>query len=137
MGCGCGLMTPYEECAFLLKDFNKLVIKRKELMVQKRIKEKKKTDNKAFNYRIKIYKHLEDINKKPLTNIEAQKLKQLNDLFLVLLTEESNMKKNDNSIDIEENEDDILIVNGNLIKERKKNSNKIKKNRTYINLVSN
>ena len=94
-------------------------------------------DNKAFNYRVKIYKNLENINKMPLTRIEAQKLKQLNDLFLVLLTEESNMKKEDNSNNIEEDEDDILIVNGNLIKERKKTSNEIKKNRNYINLVSN
>ena len=139
MGCGCGL-TPYEECAYLLKDFNKLVIQRKELMSKKMIKEKKKTDKKALNFRTKIYKNLEAINNKYLTRIETQKLKQLNDLFLVLLTEESNMKKNDNSNNIgesQQNDDDILVVNYNKINGRNKNNNGIKKNRTYVNLVSN
>ena len=136
MGCGCGL-SPYEECAYLLKDFNKLVIQRKNLMSKRMVKEKKKTDTKALNYRVKIYKNLESINKKHLTRIETQKLKQLNDLFLVLLTEESNMKKNDNSNIGEENGDDILIVNTNKIKGKRNNYNGIKKNRTYINLVSN
>ena len=139
MGCGCGL-TPYEECAFLLKDFNKLVIQRKDLMTKRMIKEKKKTDGKALNYRVKIYKNLEAINNKHLSRIETQKLKHLNDLFLVLLTEESNMKKNENSNnidDIQENKDDILIVDSNKINGRNKNNKGIKKNRTYINLVSN
>ena len=137
MGCGCGL-SPYEECAYLLKDFNKLVIQRKNLMSKRMIKEKKKSDSKALNYRVKIYKNLESINNKHLTRIETQKLKQLNDLFLVLLTEESNMKKNDNSNNIEEeNNDDILIVNSNKINSRNYNNKDVRKNRTYINLVSN
>ena len=137
MGCGCGL-SPYEECAYLLKDFNKLVIQRKNLMSKRMIKEKKKSDSKALNYRVIIYKNLESINNKHLTRIETQKLKQLNDLFLVLLTEESNMKKNDNSNNIEEeNNDDILIVNSNKINSRNYNNKDVRKNRTYINLVSN
>ncbi len=138
MGCGCGLISPYEECAFLLKDFNKLVLQRKELNDKKMIDEKKKTDKKAFNFRENIKKNLEEINKKPLNRLETQKLKQLNDLFLVLLTEESNMKKNDNnSNNEEENNDDILIVNSNKINSRNYHHTDVTKNRTYINLVSN
>ena len=140
MGCGCGLLTPYEECAFLLKDFNKLVIERKNLMVRKMIDEKKKTDKKALAYRVKLYKTLETINNRQLTPIETKKLKQLNDLFLVLLTEESNMKKNEISNNIEENannNDEILIMNSNKIKGRYKKENEIKKNRTFISLIPN
>ena len=125
MGCGCGLMNPYEECAFLLKDFNKLVLKRKDFMNKKMIKEKRKTDKKASNYRIKIYKNLENINKNNLTKIESQKLKHLNDLFLVLLSEESNMNKRCDSINDNEgnklNNNDVLIIHQNIIKGRKLN----------------
>ena len=138
MGCGCGLMNPYEECAFLLKDFNKLVLKRKDFMNKKMIKEKRKTDKKASNYRIKIYKNLENINKNNLTKIESQKLKQLNDLFLVLLTEESNMNKNDNIEEIEmNNNDEILIMNTNKINKANLNPNDITKNKAHVNLISN
>ena len=120
MGCSCGL-SPYEECAYLLKDFNKLVIQRKNLMSKRMIKEKKKSDSKALNYRVKIYKNLESINNKHLTRIETQKLKQLNDLFLVLLSEESDMNKKCDSINInnegnELNNNDVLIINPNKIK---------------------
>ena len=119
MGCGCGLISPYEECAFLLKDFNKLVLHRKELNDKKMIDEKKKTDKKAFNFRENIKKNLEEINKKPLNRLETQKLKKLNELFLVLLTEESKMKKNNSnsSNNIEENDfkNEILIMNKNRI----------------------
>ena len=143
MGCGsCGLMNPYEECAFLLKDYNKLVIQRKELIEKKMLQEKKKTDKKALFYKVKIYKKLEEINKKPLNRLETQKLKQLNDLFIVLLTEESDMKRNNdgsNNIDEDDmNKNEILIMNPiKIINGRSKNHNEIKKNRTYINLVSN
>ena len=126
MGCGCIFMTPYEKCAFLLKDYNKLIIQRKLLINKKEIKEKKKTDKKELNYRLKIFKNLENINKKHLTNIEVEKLKQLNDLFIVLLTEESDIKKKCDSINnIEGNElinnNDILIVNPNKIKGKNHN----------------
>ena len=138
MGCGCGLMNPYEECAFLLKDFNKLVLKRKDFMNKKMIKEKRKTDKKASNYRIKIYKNLENINKNNLTKIESQKLKHLNDLFLVLLTEESNMNKNDNIEEIEmNNNDEILIMNTNKINKANLYPNDITKNKAHVNLISN
>ena len=124
MGCGCFLMTPYERCAFLLKDYNKLVIQRKLLIHNKEINEKKKTDKKEHNYRVKIYKNLINLNNQPLTNLEGQKLKQLNDLFLVLLSEESDMNKKCDSINInnegnELNNNDVLIINPNKIKRKK------------------
>ena len=124
MGCGCFLMTPYERCAFLLKDYNKLVIQRKLLINNKEINEKKKTDKKEHNYRVKIYKNLINLNNQPLTNLEGQKLKQLNDLFLVLLSEESDMNKKCDSINInnegnELNNNDVLIINPNKIKRKK------------------
>ena len=136
MGCGCGLISPYEECAFLLKDFNKLVLQRKELNDKKMIDEKKKTDKKAFNFRENIKKNLEEINKKPLNRLETQKLKQLNDLFLVLLTEESKMKKNNSknaSNNTEENDfkNEILIMNKNrIIKGRNKEIISMKNDKT-------
>ena len=117
-------MTPYERCAFLLKDYNKLVIQRKLLINNKEINEKKKTDKKEHNYRVKIYKNLINLNNQPLTNLEGQKLKQLNDLFLVLLSEESDMNKKCDSINInnegnELNNNDVLIINPNKIKRKK------------------
>jgi len=136
MGCGCGLISPYEECAFLLKDFNKLVLQRKELNDKKMIDEKKKTDKKAFKFKKNIKKNLEEINKKPLNRLETQKLKQLNDLFLVLLTEESKMKKNNSknaSNNIEENDfkNEILIMNKNrIIKGRNKEIISMKNDKT-------
>ena len=138
MGCGCGL-NPYEECAFLLKDFNKLVLQRKALMDRNLIKEKRKTDNKALNYRKKIYNNLENINNKHLTRIEMKKLKQLNDLFLALLTEESNIKKKDASNNFYENglnDRDILIMNTNKFNVRNNFNNQMKKKGKYINLNS-
>ena len=137
MGCGCGLLNPYEECAYLLKDFNKLVLQRKEFINNKKIKEKKQTDKKALYYRVKIYKNLEEINSKPMTRLETQKLKQLNDLFLVLLTEESNMKKkeNNNIDDNDINSKEILIVNSNKINGKNKKFIEIK-DKTHINLIS-
>ena len=137
MGCGCGILNPYEECAYLLKDFNKLVLQRKEFMNNKKIKEKKQTDKKALYYRVQIYKNLEEINRKPMTRLETQKLKQLNDLFLVLLTEESNMKKNENNNidDNDINSKEILIVNSSKINGKNKKYIKIK-DRTCINLIS-
>ena len=138
MGCGCGL-NPYEECAFLLKDFNKLVLQRKALMDRNLIQEKRKTDNKALNYRKKIYNNLENINNKHLTRIEMKKLKQLNDLFLALLTEESNIKKKDASDNFYENglnDRDILIMNTNKFNGRNNYNNKLKKKGKCINLNS-
>ena len=140
MGCGCGLISPYEECAFLLKDFNKLVLQRKELNDKKMIDEKKKTDKKAFNFRENIKKNLEEINKKPLNRLETQKLKKLNELFLVLLTEESKMKKNNSnsSNNIEENDfkNEILIMNKNrIIKGRNKEIISMKNDKTNISLI--
>ena len=141
MGCGCGLISPYEECAFLLKDFNKLVLQRKELNDKKLIDEKKKTDKKAFNFRENIKKNLEEINKKTLNRLETQKLKQLNELFLVLLTEESKMKKNNSknaSNNIEENDfkNEILIMNKNrIIKGRNKEIISMKNDKTNISLI--
>ena len=138
MGCGCGL-NPYEECAFLLKDFNKLVLQRKALMDRNLIQEKRKTDNKALNYRKKIYNNLENINNKHLTRIEMKKLKQLNDLFLALLTEESNIKKKDASNNFYENglnDRDILIMNTNKFNVRNNFNNQMKKKGKYINLNS-
>ena len=138
MGCGCGL-NPYEECAFLLKDFNKLVLQRKALMDRNLIQEKRKTDNKALNYRKKIYNNLENINNKNLTRIEMKKLKQLNDLFLALLTEESNIKKKDASNNFYENglnDRDILIMNTNKFNGRNNFNNKMIKKGKYIILNS-
>ena len=138
MGCGCGL-NPYEECAFLLKDFNKLVLQRKALMDRNLIQEKRKTDNKALNYRKKIYNNLENINNKHLTRIEMKKLKQLNDLFLALLTEESNIKKKDASNNFYENglnDRDILIMNTNKFNVRNNFNNQMKKKGKYIKLNS-
>ena len=136
MGCGCSLMTPYEKCALLLKDYNNLVLQRKLLIDNKEIIEKKKTDKKEHSYRIRIYKNLVSLNEMPLTNLEGHKLKQLNDLFLVLLTEESKMKKNNSknaSNNIEENDfkNEILIMNKNrIIKGRNKEIISMKNDKT-------
>ena len=137
MGCGCGLINPYEKCAFLLKDFNILVLQRKELVENNMTKEKKKTDTKALNYQKNILNNLQEINKKSLNRIETQKLKQLNELFVVLLSEESNLKKNNNSNNIEEDnldKNEILITctNNNKINERNKNIISSKKNKTGL-----
>ena len=125
MGCGCSLMTPYEKCALLLKDYNNLVLQRKLLIDNKAIIEKKKTDKMEHSYRIRIYKNLVSLNEMPLTNLEGHKLKQLNDLFLVLLSEESNMNKRCDSINDNEgnklNNNDVLIIHQNIIKGRKLN----------------
>ena len=137
MGYGCGLINPYEKCAFLLKDFNILVLQRKELVENNMTKEKKKTDTKALNYQKNILNNLQEINKKSLNRIETQKLKQLNELFVVLLSEESNLKKNNNSNNIEEDnldKNEILITctNNNKINERNKNIISSKKNKTEL-----
>ena len=118
MGCGCGLITPYEKCAFLLKDFNLLVLQRKEFMNKNMAIEKKKTDKEALKFHTNILKNLEEINKKQLNKLETQKLKQLNELFLVLLSEESKLKKNSSNNIEEENlsKNEILIMNPNKIK---------------------
>ena len=84
---------------------------------------------------------MSQINKKPLNRLETQKLKQLNDLFLVLLTEESKMKKNNSknaSNNIEENDfkNEILIMNKNrIIKGRNKEIISMKNDKTNISLI--
>jgi len=121
MGCGCIFATPYEKCAFLLKDYNKLVLKRKNFVYNKEYNEKKKTDKKALDYKVKIYKKIKDINNKFLTQIETEKLKHLNDLYLVLLDEESkiksdnisNNKDNNNINDVNVNHYENLIIKAN------------------------
>ena len=135
MGCACGLITPYEKCAFLLKDFNILVLQRKELIENNMVIEKKKTDKKALNYQLNVLKNLQGINKKSLNRLETQKLKQLNELFVVLLSEESDLKKNNNSNNIEEeniDKNEILITDMNKINERNKNIISLKNNKTEL-----
>ena len=135
MGCGC-LMTPFEECAYLLEEFNNIISKRKEFMRKNMIIEKRKLDKKVLGFRIRIYKILEMINKNNLTKLEIQRLKELNDLFLILLTEESNINHSDNS-NIEESkmidDDEILIMNTNKINNINKDYNKIEKKQSFKN----
>ena len=68
-------------------------------------------------YRTKIYENLEKINKNIQSEIEVRKLKQLNELFQVLLTEESEIY-NDKNEDGKEN--------NNQIKENKEKDKEIK-----------
>ena len=115
MGCSGGLKTPYEECAFLLREYELVLRKRKDNFYSKKDGDKQKLDKNAKMYRNKIYENLEKINKNIQSEIEVRKLKQLNELFQVLLTEESEIY-NDKNEDGKEN--------NNQIKENKENKEK-------------
>ena len=97
MGCGGGLKNPYEQCAFLLREYELELRKRKNNYFTKKEREKKKIDKNVKIYKTKIYENLEKINNNLKSDIEVKKLKQLNELFQVLLTEESEIynKKNE------------------------------------------
>ena len=117
MGCSGGLKTPYEECAFLLREYEIVLRKRKDNFYSKKDGDKQKLDKNAKMYRTKIYENLEKINKNIQSEIEVRKLKQLNELFQVLLTEESEIY-NDKNEDGKEN--------NNQIKENKEKDKEIK-----------
>ena len=100
MGCAGGLTSPYEHCAFLLREYELSLRKRKDnyFNTKKEI-EKKKIDKNVKEYRSQICDNLDKINKTSKSEIEVKKLKQLNELFQILLTEESNIyndKKEEN-----------------------------------------
>ena len=117
MGCSGGLKTPYEQCAFLLREYELVLRKRKDNFYIKKEGDKQKLDKNAKMYKTKIYENLEKINKNIQSEIEVRKLKQLNELFQVLLTEESEIYNN-------KNEDDKK--NNNQIKDNKENKDKDK-----------
>ena len=100
MGCAGGLTSPYEHCAFLLREYELSLRKRKDNYFNtKKEKEKKKIDKNVKEYRSQICDNLDKINKTSKSEIEVKKLKQLNELFQILLTEESNIyndKKEEN-----------------------------------------
>ena len=104
MGCSGGLKTPYEECAFLLREYELILRKRKDNRYNINNSERKKLDKNAKSYKTKIYNNLEKINKDIKLEIEIKKLKQLNELFQVLLTEESEIYKNEKEEDKEKEE---------------------------------
>ncbi len=93
MGCSGTFKSPYEECALLLKEYEVILRKRKN---NRKGKERKKLDKNAKNYKTKIYENLEKINKNVQSELEVKKLKYLNELFQVLLTEESEIYKDKN-----------------------------------------
>ena len=118
MGCSFGLKTPYEECAFLLREYQFILRKRKNYIYTKNENDKKKLDKSAKSYKEKIYENLDQINKSLKTDLEVSKLQYLNSLFQALLTEESEIYKNKkdekNDKDENEKEKDIpLIDNSN------------------------
>ena len=88
MGCGGGIKNPYEECAFLLREYELILQKRKNYFNIKE-KEKRSLDNDAKQYKKIINENLNKINKNIKSEIEIRKLKELNELFQILLTEES------------------------------------------------
>ena len=96
MGCGNALKNPYERCAFLLREYELVLRKRKDLFNNKKEGEQKKIDRNVKDYKTKIYENLDKINKNLKTEIEIKKLKELNQLFQVLLTEESQIYNNKN-----------------------------------------
>ena len=120
MGCGGGLKNPYEQCAFLLREYELELRKRKNNYTSKKEKEKKKIDKNVKIYKTKIYENLEKINNNLKSDIEVKKLKQLNELFQVLLTEESEIynKKNEENKENEDKKEDkkekaILLLKDN------------------------
>jgi hypothetical protein len=88
MGCGGGIKNPYEECAFLLREYE-LILKKRKNKNNIEEKERRNLDNDAKQYKKIINENLNKINKNIKTQIEIRKLKELNALFQVLLTEES------------------------------------------------
>ena len=93
MGCSFGLKTPYEECALLLREYQLLLRKRKDNIYTKNVQDKIKLDNSVKSYKTKIYDNLKEINDIVKSDLEISKLKYLNSVFQVLLTEESEMYK--------------------------------------------
>ena len=93
------MKSPYEQCAFFLKEYELELRKRKNNYFTKKDKEKKKIDKNVIIYKTKIYENLEKINNNLKSDLEIKKLKQLNELFQVLLTEESEIynKKNEDN----------------------------------------
>ncbi len=87
MGCGGALKNPYEEIAFLLREYELILKKRKNNNIEE--KERRNLDNDAKQYKKIINENLNKINKNIKSQIEIRKLKELNSLFQVLLTEES------------------------------------------------
>ena len=117
MGCSGGLKNPYEQCAFLLREYELELRKRKNNYFTKKEREKKKIDKNVKIYKTKIYENLEKINNNLKSDLEIKKLKQLNELFQVLLTEESqiyNIKNEENKenddIKEEKREKEVLLL---------------------------
>ena len=127
MGCGGGIKTPYEECAFLLREYELILRKRKDNIYTKKEKDNNNLDKNAKYYKSTIYENLEKINNNIKSDLEAKKLKQLNELFQVLLTEESQIYNNNKK---EEEENEIIIKNEN-------NNNYNKNNINSINIKNN
>ena len=88
MGCGGGIKNPYEECAFLLREYE-LILKKRKNNNNIEEKERRNLDNDAKQYKKIINENLNIINQNIKSQIEIRKLKELNALFQVLLTEES------------------------------------------------
>ena len=95
MGCGGGIKNLYEECAFLLREYE-LILKKRKNNNNIEEKERRNLDNDAKQYKKIINENLNKINKNIKTQIEIRKLKELNSLFQVLLTEESQIYDNKN-----------------------------------------
>ena len=93
MGCSFGLKTPYEECALLLREYQLLLRKRKDNIYTKNVQDKIKLDNSVKSYKTKIYDNLKEIHDIVKSDLEISKLKYLNSVFQVLLTEESEIYK--------------------------------------------
>ena len=96
MGCGGGIKNPYEECAFLLREYEIIIKKRKDKYNNIEEKERRSLDNDAKQYKKIINENLNKINKNIKTPLDSRKLKELNELYQILLTEESEIYEDKN-----------------------------------------
>ena len=80
MGCGGGIKNPYEECAFLLREYEIIIKKRKDKYNNIEEKERRSLDNDAKQYKKIINENLNKINKNIKTPLDSRKLKELNEL---------------------------------------------------------
>ncbi len=119
MGCSGGLKTPYEQCAILLREYELILRKRKDKFYSRK-DNYKKLDKNAKEYKEKIYENLAKINNSVKSEIEVKKLKQLNELFQILLTEESQIyndkkeeEKEDDQKELEKRKE-VLVLNDNI-----------------------
>ena len=85
MGCGGGIKNPYEECAFLLREYELIIKKRKDNYNNIEEKERRSLDNDVKQYKKIINENLNKINKNIKTPLDSRKLKELNELYFNII----------------------------------------------------